>query len=459
MRSFIIAILLLVSSTSFSQQNYFLYLQSDNRQPFYVKIGQEIYSASAAGYAIIPKLEKQSYDLQIGFPKNEFPAQNFTVNVAKDAGYAIKNFGAQGWALFDIQNLTTIAANTSKPKTIETEDKSNAFANVLSEATNNPSLTKTSVAVKEPVVKEPVEKKQLEKVATTVPVAETKSVEEQTNNVQEVSAPIIKETKTTAAATGIKKFDSILDADGRSLRYSIVNEKGNSDTVMIFIPYDNVSSEAIAASKIKVEGKTAAAPKLTTQTEPKPKAEVSKEKTITPVAKTNEKAVKKTSEPANPFLDIEINNPNAVDTSANKAEESNVTIAEKQKPLVAEEIKTAPPAIKEVPQEKENTARLSFNSDCVSLATAENFLALRSKMASEKDEAGMRYAAVKDFKQRCYTTNQIKNLSVLFLTQKGKYDFFDEAYPFVSDSNNFPLLEQELTDTYFIKRFKAMVEL
>jgi hypothetical protein len=65
--------------------------------------------------------------------------------------------------------------------------------------------------------------------------------------------------------------------------------------------------------------------------------------------------------------------------------------------------------------------------------------------------------AKKAFKQRCYTSDHIKNLSVLFLKDGGRYSFFDMAYPFVSDSHYFYLLENQLTDTYYINRFRAMV--
>ncbi len=65
--------------------------------------------------------------------------------------------------------------------------------------------------------------------------------------------------------------------------------------------------------------------------------------------------------------------------------------------------------------------------------------------------------AKKFFRSKCFTTDYIKNLSGLFLTDDGKYNFFDAAYPFVSDSGNFYMLEALLSDTYYINRFKAMI--
>ena len=78
-------------------------------------------------------------------------------------------------------------------------------------------------------------------------------------------------------------------------------------------------------------------------------------------------------------------------------------------------------------------------------------------MTAQKDEDEMIDAAQKLFKQKCYSTEQVKNLSVLFLKDESKYKFFDTAYPFVYDSGNFKNLESQLTDPYFISRFKAMI--
>ena len=65
--------------------------------------------------------------------------------------------------------------------------------------------------------------------------------------------------------------------------------------------------------------------------------------------------------------------------------------------------------------------------------------------------------ARKAFKSNCFSTEQIKNLSVLFLKEDGRYRFFDAAYPFVYDSQNFSSLQSQLTDEYLINRFKAMI--
>ena len=98
-----------------------------------------------------------------------------------------------------------------------------------------------------------------------------------------------------------------------------------------------------------------------------------------------------------------------------------------------------------------------INSDCKNFATDEDFLKIRKKMVSENNDEDMVKAARKYFKTKCFTTEQIKNLSVLFLQDKGKYMFFNAAYPFVSDSDTLYTLENQLSDSYYITRFRAMI--
>ncbi len=97
------------------------------------------------------------------------------------------------------------------------------------------------------------------------------------------------------------------------------------------------------------------------------------------------------------------------------------------------------------------------NSNCDEYAGEEDFLKLRKKMAAENKNEDMIKVAKKMFRSKCFTTDHIKNLSGLFLNDDGKYNFFDAAYPFVSDSGSFYTLEALLSDTYYINRFKAMI--
>ena len=77
-------------------------------------------------------------------------------------------------------------------------------------------------------------------------------------------------------------------------------------------------------------------------------------------------------------------------------------------------------------------------------------------MASKTSDEAMVSEAKKVFKNKCFTTEQIKNLSSLFLSSAGKYQFFNAAYLHVSDKEKFSSLESEIIDEYYLKRFKAL---
>ncbi|TDW98996.1 DUF4476 domain-containing protein [Dinghuibacter silviterrae] len=98
------------------------------------------------------------------------------------------------------------------------------------------------------------------------------------------------------------------------------------------------------------------------------------------------------------------------------------------------------------------------NSNCTRVAGDEDYTKLRKRMASESDVDRMIELARKSFKKACFTTDQVRNLSFLFLQEDGRYKFIEEAYPFVSDSWNFKSLQSLFSSAYFINRFKALVE-
>jgi hypothetical protein len=97
-------------------------------------------------------------------------------------------------------------------------------------------------------------------------------------------------------------------------------------------------------------------------------------------------------------------------------------------------------------------------NDCKDMATNDDFLKMRKNMAAETDDDDMIAVARKLFKIKCFSTEQIKNLSFLFLKDEGKYMFFDAAYKFVSDLQHFSGLSNQLSDEYYINRFKAMIK-
>ena len=152
--SFLLAI---ISSASFSQRQYFIYLQSEPEQVFFLKMNEKIHSSTSAGYIILSKLTDSIYNFTIGFPQNKWPEQKFSIDVrGKDRGYLLKNFGDKGWGLFDLETSSIqmgVAAGRNANQKMEPRVVS-AFTEVLSKAANDPSLKERPVVAEPAVVKE-----------------------------------------------------------------------------------------------------------------------------------------------------------------------------------------------------------------------------------------------------------------------------------------------------------------
>lgn len=368
----IILFLFFVSSPILAQQNHFIYLQTENKQPFYILINKKNYSSSTAGYVIIPKLTDSLYKLTLGFPKNEWPEQNFTCKINKsNIGFIIKNFEDKGWGLFNWQTMEVVMAETSQ--------------------TAN-SVTATSIKSEDTIINPIQEIKALNK-------NEEKIITQQ--EVQKIT-PILND-------TDIIKLLSTNSAEGMEMVY-IDKVKGNKDTIRLIIPAETdslvIEGKIIAEDNVKI---------------------ISKEVINTDKNKIDvDTAVSMKEKIIEPSLLIDTSN--KIKNTVYKEKEINTPI----KPMLQ-------------------------NSDCKINATEQDFLKLNKKMAVEKKDEDMINMAKKTFKVKCFSTHQIKKLSILFLTDESKYKFFDAAYPFVSDSFNFSSLESELTDSYFINRFKVMI--
>jgi hypothetical protein len=93
---------------------------------------------------------------------------------------------------------------------------------------------------------------------------------------------------------------------------------------------------------------------------------------------------------------------------------------------------------------------------CNSSATQDDFFKLRKKMAGVNTDKAMLQLASRAFGSRCYTTEQVRNLSVLFLNDAGKLEFLEIAYPSVYDRERFSELESLFAEVESKNRFRSI---
>ncbi len=142
-----------LSMAASAQKVYFLYLQSDDQSPFYIKMGDKIHSSAASGFLILPNLTDSTYTFGLGFTKSSTPESKFSVNINQnDKGYIIKNF-EEGLTLFDFQDLSVVKSNNVQEDNTVYQIKTDNFSSVLSKAAADPSLLKVPVVKKEETAK------------------------------------------------------------------------------------------------------------------------------------------------------------------------------------------------------------------------------------------------------------------------------------------------------------------
>ncbi|MDB5231071.1 MAG: hypothetical protein JWN76_1876 [Chitinophagaceae bacterium] len=99
------------------------------------------------------------------------------------------------------------------------------------------------------------------------------------------------------------------------------------------------------------------------------------------------------------------------------------------------------------------------NSNCTEVAADDDFIKLRKRMAAQNSDALMIQSARKAFSTKCYTSQNIKNLSTLFLNDQTRFQFFQMAFAFVYDPANYNILEDQLLDEKYKDRFRTMLRL
>jgi hypothetical protein len=227
----------------------------------------------------------------------------------------------------------------------------------------------------------------------------------------------------------IKKTIGNKKVNGQEIVY-IDDFNGQQDTIIILIPLNNTDLDKKLINNI--EDHDEKQKKKASETIVENNIELSN-KELNAEPSIQNQVIIETDKQNVKFLDIEFSKPKTSDTN-------NIVIISKE--------------IRDEPLLQKSQI---INSDCKNAATDEDFLKLNKKMTMADNEDDKILIAKKNFKSKCFTTDQIKNLSKLFIKDSDKYGFFDTAYPFTSDSANFKSLESQLTDPYYVNRFKVMI--
>lgn len=99
---------MLFFSTIYGQTTHYLFIQTENNQPFYLRLMGATLSSNATGYLLVPKLTDGEYELYIGFAQTD-KEQHFTVKLeGKDLGFSLKQELNNNWSLFNLVDFSLI---------------------------------------------------------------------------------------------------------------------------------------------------------------------------------------------------------------------------------------------------------------------------------------------------------------------------------------------------------------
>lgn len=464
-------ILFVFAFSARAQQAHFIYLQTDNGQPFYVKLNNKLVSSSSEGYVILPGVKDGVYQLVVGFPKKEFPEENFVISIDNGSeGFLLKDFEEKGWQLFNLQTLALIQGTNEKVVATVVKKDDDPFSIMLANVVKDSSILQDHDVVVQAPIKTDIVK--VVKIQTTV----------------------VPDTQSTVVAKVKPPISRLLNKEDNEGLQRVYEDKSNSstDTIRIFFPSDGTITSTVSKVDVKDDdtSKVIVEKNLPSNTPP---VVDNSDLTITPTVipdisssvngrSSISDSLNHNAGAASKVIVLSENSDlgNTEDSSANENKSeiagtefslpvANFSASGNKKDGIAKQQDNV-----SLPEESNNKTQTEasdnhinvlpkevttskVNSDCKAFATHEDFLKLRRKMAGENSVENMIKVAKKYFKLKCFSTEQIKDLSYLFLKDEGKYMFFDAAYAFTSDSDQYQLLQSLLTDEYFLNRFKAMI--
>ena len=400
----------------------------------------------------------------------------------KNEGYLLKNFGEKGWGLFNLQSYAVVMGGNngnlaaSTAKNLQDDPFSTLLANVVRDSTilekNEPTKKELPAPVK-------VDSTATEAVKAAPPKADS------TGDLTAKGAPVsdsavvnngklpppggdslqhVMEKPSPVALLPAARFLSKKNKDGREMIY-IDHNQGLNDTIRIFIPSRRPVVKAVAQDSSRDQHNKPDTGSITDSATVARGDSGVVQNNLPPTVLTDTTSGIAKPAQADPGATT-VNPPELKSTAETKdpaPSKAAVATEPARRPEDTSQVRRGE-VIKADGNKKDDIVVLprvvqssSTNSDCKAFASNEDFLKLRKKMAAENSDDNMIRIARKAFHTKCFSTEQIKNISFLFLTNAGKYMFFDLAYPFASDSEQYQSLESQLTDSYYINRFKAMI--
>ncbi|HTR29703.1 MAG TPA: DUF4476 domain-containing protein [Puia sp.] len=391
------------ASNNEPQPCYFVLIQSDNGQPFYVRVNNRIYSSSSAGHLILSQLKDSIYPIAIGFPGQPATERRYLLNVRQRDWVLYLARQGKTWGLYDKQEqelpsaVDTAAIGRPPLSGVKKDDP---FSQMMSAIVQDTAVMyNTYASTSTDTLRSAAESR-----GTSPSAAESRGTPPSANISPDTSTAILASSRVTNPAfsgtalpsgaasssatpafggapsspTGVVKLVERRSANSLTLVYMDHAADKGSDTIDVLIPVKEDPSPLL-------------------------KPETDTLQSTAPFIGWNSERDSATGEAMTP-----------------------------------------------------HKTRLPFvNSDCHAFATEYDVDKLRVRMLDAAKDDDRIQTAYKTFKTKCFTTRQIRALSEVFATDAARFKFLETAYPFVSD-DHFVDLGNLFSEPVYIDKFRSM---
>jgi len=148
----LVIVLILMAGRTYAQ-DYFVLIEADKGQPFYVRVDSQLYSSSSRGHLILSQLKDSPYTITVGFPGQVFPERQFSFRVHQnDHAFRLKNEDGKGWWLVDDkgQELATVNENRGGASArIPGIKKDDAFSRLMADVVKDTAVMYSTYAIEQ----------------------------------------------------------------------------------------------------------------------------------------------------------------------------------------------------------------------------------------------------------------------------------------------------------------------
>lgn len=463
MRIFLISCFLAYSFIGQAQNKQNVFIQINPPQLFYVDVNGKSISSSVDGFLLLPSFDS-THVLSISFSKQQLTQFKFNFEGNKvNNNYFLQQTNENNWQLIDLSNqiqINSIKLDIQQTSVdISTSYAIDMFSKQLANAVNDQDIRNSNNIIKTGIVQPKVPN------AQSIP----QNIASPTNSV--VKLIYQDKNKMIFIDQSKKQIDTIT---------VIFDQQVAKDLNTIFPDSNFISNNSIIglkdSSKINVDSSQ------NNHKSEDVKIDTSNHKLIADIILNdslqthldssknliNSSIKKNDSVPLVPSFDkIDVylkdtnkieekrilidsektqGNLKSIDSITIKPNKLNNNLADSNKLISAKIVDTS------------NTTKKSIKIVCKIVADERDLILFRRKMILMNNQNEILFFAGKEFRQKCYSTLQIRNLSFIFLNDKDKFHFFKLAYINVLDPENFANLERFLNDEQEISNFRNLIK-